>query len=92
MNRQRNISIRLVTNEDLPENVSGCCAKLPGEDNYLMALNAQSGEEQQLLSYLHECLHIWHRDHDREGSVEQIEKDRHEELAQLLKLAQGNTW
>ena len=50
----------------------------------MMMINSEKSERAQVISYLHECLHIWHRDHGSGRTVNEIEKDRHEELRELL--------
>ena len=84
MSTERNIKIRIVTTDELPATVPACCAKDGGTDNYIMLINGRDDERAQLRSFLHECLHIWHRDHDSSEDVQTIEKERHKELEKLL--------
>ena len=97
MSDERNIKIRLIRTEGIegqkfPEKIGGAVFKLDDSDNYMILINANRNERDQVLSFLHECLHIWHRDQDRRDLVDEIEKERHEELRELLELAQSNTW
>ena len=85
MNDERNIKIRLVRSEEVPEGIGGSVFKLAGDDNYLMLINGSDSDHDQIVSFLHECLHIWHRDHDREVLVTELERERHDELEELLK-------
>ena len=84
MDTERNINIKMIRSEELPGSVGGCIFKQDGDDNYTMLINGDKDERDQVLSFLHECLHIWHRDHDRRDPVDVIEKERHEELRELL--------
>ena len=81
---ERNISIRLIRSGRIPGSVDGCVLKLDGDDNYMMMINSEKSERAQVIAFLHECLHIWHRDHDSGRAVNTIEKDRHSELRELL--------
>ena len=92
MDTKRNINIKMIRSEDLPDPVGGCILKRDGDDNFTMLINGNKDERDQVLSFLNECLHIWHRDHDRRDPADVIEKERHDELLELLELAQGNTW
>lgn len=84
MRSERNVSIRLIRSDEIPGSVEGCILQLDGDDNYMMIINSDRDERAQVISYLHECLHIWHRDHGSGRTVNEIEKDRHEELRELL--------
>ena len=84
MNDERNIKIRLIRSEEIPEGIGGSVLKLEGKDNYLMLINGSQSEGQQIASFLHECLHIWRRDHDRADPVGVIEQELHEELREIL--------
>ena len=92
MDTERNINIKMIRSEELPDSVGGCILKQDGDDNYMMMINSEKSERAQVIAFLHDCLHIWHRDHDRRDPVDVIEKERHDELLELLELAQSNTW
>ena len=81
---ERNISIRLIRSGRIPGSVDGCVLKLDGDDNYMMMINSEKSERAQVIAFLHDCLHIWHRDHYRGDPVDVIEKERHDELLELL--------
>ena len=52
---------------------------------YYIKVGARS-EREQIASFLHECLHIWRRDHDRADPVGMIEQEIHEELREILSM------
>lgn len=89
MKEERAINIRLIRSEELPESIGGCVSKLDGNDNYLMLINGAKSERRQIVSFLHECLHIWRRDHERTDPVTVIEQEIHEELREILKEMQN---
>lgn len=92
MNTERNINIRLVTTEELPLQIKGICGTADKDDSYIMALNGNYGEHRQLLTFLHECLHIWHKDFTSGRGAQEIEAERHRELVELLEeLTTGNS-
>ena len=72
---ERIIKIRLVT-VDLPENVHGSCQKA-GDNEYNIMINSLLSDEDQEVTFLHEMLHIYHRDHDRGVNVDRLEAERH---------------
>ena len=84
MDTERNINIKMIRSEELPDSVGGYILKQDGDDNFTMLINGNKDERDQILSFLHDCLHIWHRDHDRRDPVGVIEKERHDELQELL--------
>ena len=61
----------------LPENVHGAA----GADgtNYYVLINKNDTAERQEETLIHEMLHIWRGDLDREGNADQLEAIRHEE-------------
>ena len=69
----------------LPPTIDGASAK--DGNKITILINDQQPEDRQTLAYLHEMLHIWHNDHDADvTSVSNLERERHEELARLLRL------
>ena len=84
MNDERNIKIRLIRSEEVPESIRGNIMKLDGNDNYMMLINGAKSEGEQIASFLHECLHIWRRDLDQNDSVTMTEKEEHEVLRRIL--------
>lgn len=89
MNDERNIKIRLIRTEGIegqkfPEKIGGAVFKLDDSDNYMILINANRNEREQVISFLHECFHIWRRDHDRTDPVGVIEEETHDELREIL--------
>lgn len=71
----------------LPPTIDGASAK--DGNKITILINDQKTQDQQTLSFLHEMLHIWHNDHAADvTSVTNLELERHEELARLLRLVQ----
>ena len=81
---KQNINLHLVYAAGLPESIHGFISlNAPGK--YTIVLNAADPERQQTESFLHECLHIFHGDLEREDmTADQIELKRHEELETIL--------
>ena len=79
---ERNIKIRLITTDELPADVHGMAAPLDEDDSYIVVIRE---DDEQAASFLHECLHIWHKDFEKNLSVQQIESMRHKELSEILK-------
>lgn len=46
MNDERNIKIRLIRSEEIPEGIGGSVLKLEGNDNYLMLINGAQSERE----------------------------------------------
>lgn len=84
MTKERNITLKVITTDELPEEIRGCCARFDRSDNYAMLINGNNDERAQLRSFLHECLHIWRCDYDSERDADEVEKERHEEVEELL--------
>lgn len=86
---QRTITLQVVT-EDMPEGVHGMSLPKNSKkdtDTYIVYINEDDTEDEQTIAFLHECLHVWHRDHYRAGAnVSELEYERHEELKRLLQL------
>lgn len=69
----------------LPPTVDGASTR--DGNKITVLINDQQPQDQQTLAFLHEMLHIWHNDHDTETpSISNLELERHEELARLLRL------
>lgn len=79
--------------EPAPETISGVSVRKKGAgDKYLVLLNSTKSEKQRAASFLHECLHIYHQDHDREDlTTDQIEAVRHAELLEIIRLLEVET-
>ena len=79
----RNISIKLYT-MDLPEGIHAFVTQW-GCGTYWIFLNENENETQQTASFIHECLHIYHGDHERDDlTADQIEAIRHAEIVEVL--------
>lgn len=88
MNKERKITIRVFTTDELPDKVGGGCMKIDDGDNYVMAINGTRDERTQVLDFLHECLHIWYRDIDSGRTATEIEAERRRELRELVRVMQ----
>lgn len=80
----RRISLRVVESPDLPSDIGGVSApKNPRDeesDDYFVLLNDSADETEKAKTFVHEMLHIWHRDHFKKGlDVERLEAVRHAE-------------
>ena len=81
---RRDINITMCRAE-LPEGFRGICT-LKG-DKYIVVLNENLTPAEKVASFLHECLHIYHRDHNNSITpVDQIEARRHKELIEILEI------
>lgn len=71
----------------LPENVHGAA----GTDgvNYYILINKNDTAERQEEAFIHEMLHIWRGDLDREGNADQLEAIRH---GTTKNFESGNDW
>ena len=72
----RTVVIRMVTVDDLPDSVDGCCSKRK-DGTFLMLINANKTEEEQELTAAHEFRHIWNCDHDNDYELSQIGEYRY---------------
>ena len=75
-----------ITAEELPASVYG--VSVPNKDGYTILINGTKPGPEQAAAFLHECLHIWHNDHNDTRTADTIEAERHEELQQILGLLQ----
>ena len=82
VSEDRTVSLRIVR-ANLPDGVSGMTTK-DDDDSYIIFLDDREPEIAQVASFLHECLHIWHKDHDSGMSTGLIEEMRHKELKDIL--------
>ena len=55
----------------LPDNVHGCISKNEN-NNYIILINETDSRTRQEQAFIHECLHIWNDDFNKE-SVQEIE-------------------
>lgn len=66
----------------LPEDVHGMLQQL-APDSYRVFINRNMPEDEKTSTFIHEVLHIWHGDFDREISVNELESLRHLEASTL---------
>ena len=70
---------------ELPETIRGI-STLKG-DKYIVVLNENMTPAEKVASFLHECLHIYHRDHNNSvWTADEIEARRHRELIEILEI------
>lgn len=81
---RRDISITLYKTE-LPDTIHGFCRQRK-DGKYIIFLNSAEEPAQQTATFLHECLHIYHDDHNSELDATEIEAIRHSELLEMLEL------
>lgn len=88
--QERTITLRLITTP-LPPGAHGMSAKdKGGDDNYIVLLNEDDDPDAQQEAFIHELLHIWHKDHDRQGAdVQQLEAERHAETRREIERQQA---
>ena len=83
---ERRITLRVIESREMPARISGISApenpSCPESDDYLIVLNEKLNEEEKASAFVHELLHIWHRDHFADN-VQRIEAERHAECARL---------
>lgn len=82
MKPEREITIKLFR-EPMPENIYGFCAK-ESDDNFIINIDPNMPADAQARSFLHEMLHIWNRDHEKDD-VGAVETATHAQLARVLK-------
>ncbi len=92
---ERDIFIKLLSAE-MPERIRGFCrqesAEQDGSEYYIVVLNSSLPEDQQATAFLHECLHVFHRDHAKiwkdgeyhEAEMVMMEKRRKAELIRMF--------
>lgn len=81
MTEQR-ISIRIIKTP-LPQAINGLSMK--DGNTFIVLINENDSQDEQKETFIHEMLHIWHGDHDREfKDVQQLEEQRHQETTWIL--------
>lgn len=84
----REITLRVITEAGTPDTIRGAYWPESPEDpeeRYTILINPNMTEEIQAEAFLHECLHIWHKDHQEETKdADQIETERHAEAQRIL--------
>lgn len=75
--QERKITLRIIKHP-MPPGVHGMSMK--EADTILVFINESDDSDTQKKAFIHECLHIWHGDHDREDvNVQQLEAEQHAE-------------
>lgn len=91
MSSYREIVLRVYDPEPMPESIQAFSNK-DIHGYYNIFLSAGRTEQERTADLLHEFLHIWHDDHDRQQvNIEQIELERREELARALQVIKAET-
>lgn len=80
------IRLRIIKDNRLFEECGGFSQKL-GENSFRVVINGNDDADGQALTFLHEMLHIWHKDFNSVGDVRRIEGERRQELLRLLQKA-----
>ena len=82
---RRDITINLYW-ADLPKTIHGF-TRILKNGSYQIFLNSSDSQERQTATFIHECMHIYHGDHDRPDlTTDQIEAIRHREIRDLLEI------
>ena len=79
---ERKIGI-MFKEEKLPGTINGLTVER-GKDAYMILLRDDMTETEKAAAFLHEMLHIYHNDHESGKSLDELEKERHAELLELL--------
>ena len=75
--QEQKIILRLIKNP-LPRSIHGLSAK--DGDAIIVLINEDDDPDTQQEAFIHEMLHVWHGDHDRENiDVNKLEAQRHTE-------------
>lgn len=79
--QERSVKLRIITHK-LPASIHGLSA--PDGDEFIVLINEAITPEEQREAFIHEMLHIWNKDHDREkADVQVIEAQCHAETARI---------
>lgn len=73
-----------IVKKKLSRDIKGFSA--PTDGGYLIAINTILDPDEQAAAFLHECLHIWRRDHITEDPAELIEEQTHKQLNRVLEI------
>lgn len=80
----RTITIRITT-ETLPAGIRGL-SMMTDKDAYTVCLASDQDDQQAAAAFIHEMLHVYHRDHERTVAVDQLEEERHREAESILRI------
>lgn len=77
MKETRTIVVRL-SEEPIPDlDLRGFCLPDNEPNSYIVWVNGQMSEEQKEETFLHEMLHLYHRDNEQPQNVQELEYKRH---------------
>ena len=68
----------------MPADVAGASGS-GRHDVYTVMINGTKSEDRQAAAFLHECLHIWHKDHATDNATK-TEAERRQEAKRLLQI------
>ena len=71
---------------DMPSTIGGVTRSLDHDDNYCMLINSALDDLHQVEAFLHEALHIYHRDFEDARPDAEIEADRRAEMLALMRM------
>ena len=75
--RLLNLRVQVV---DMPDSIHGACSLRP-DGSFLIFINNRDSNQKQKKAFLHEMLHIWRRDHEKQGiSANEIEYQCHNDI------------
>lgn len=75
---------------EMPDSINGLLlSKEP--DCYSIMINSKKNPSEQAAAFLHECLHIYHKDTESDRSPDSIEKERNKEIISLLEILTKET-
>ena len=72
----RTVEIRMVTVNDMPDSLAGCCSKRK-DGTFLILINGRMSEEAQEMAAAHEFRHIWNDDHESSYELSSIGEYRY---------------
>ena len=67
----------------MPSSVKGASCKTP-DNGYMVVINSGLSAEEQEEAFLHEMLHVWNGDHDREENLQALEARIHQKTADFV--------
>lgn len=67
----------------MPSSVKGASCKTP-DSGYMVVINSGLSAEEQEEAFLHEMLHVWNGDHDREENTQELEARIHQKTADFV--------
>ena len=67
----------------MPSSVKGASCRTP-DNGYMVVVNYGLSAEEQEEAFLHEMLHVWNGDHDREDNIQELEARIHQKTADFV--------